>query len=513
MRIKHSLLNIGVGLGNQVIITALSFISRTVFVTYLGVEYLGLNGLFTSILAMLALAEAGIGSSIMYSLYKPVADDDRDKISVLMKLYKNAYLVIAVVVLLLGLSLMPFLKYFIGNTQIEHVNFIYLIFLLNTVAPYLYMHKNSFLNVCQKGYIVTGFYSVSSIISTSLKIAILYYTQNFILYLLVESFITITSSVVLALIVNNKYPFLKEKVRAKLDPETKAGIVKNVKAIVLQNIGAYLVLGTDNIIISSFVGIAAVGIYSNYKMLIDISRTFINQIFNNIYHSVGNLVANENMEKIYSIYKVYRLVNFWLYASITITMYIMLGPFIKVWLGDGYLMDGATVLLLMLIFYEKGMRNAITTVKTTSGIFHSDRFAPLVQAAINLGLSITLVRYIGITGVFVGTLISSVFVPFWTTPYLVYKKVFKLPLVHYFGMYFLYLVIGVGTYFITDYSSSFIDGDNFGLLILKGIICFLIPNVIFVLVFMSTTEYKYIMNVLKALYSKFFFKLVANKQN
>ena len=260
---------------------------------------------------------------------------------------------------------------------------------------------------------------------------------------------------------------MKEKVKAKLDPETKAGIVKNVKAIVLQNIGAYLVLGTDNIIISSFVGIAAVGVYSNYKMLIDISRTFINQVFNNIYHSVGNLVANENLEKIYSIYKVYRLVNFWLYCSITITMYIMLGPFINVWLGESYLMDGATVLLLMLIFYEKGMRNAITTVKTTSGIFHSDRFAPLFQAALNLGLSIILVRYIGITGVFVGTLISSVFVPFWTTPYLVYKKVFKLPLVHYFRTYFLYLLIGVGTYFITEYCSGFIEADNFELLILK----------------------------------------------
>ena len=511
MRIKHSLLNIGAGLGNQIIITALSFISRTVFVTYLGVEYLGLNALFTSVLAMLALAEAGIGSSIMYSLYKPVADDDREKISVLMKLYKNAYLVIAVVVLLLGLSLMPFLKYFIGDTKIENVNIIYLIFLLNTVAPYLYMHKNSFLNVCQKGYIVTGIYSISSIISTSLKIGILYYTQNFILYLLVESFITITSSVVLALIVNKKYPFLKEKVKAKLDPETKAGIVKNVKAIVLQNIGAYLVLGTDNIIISSFVGIAAVGIYSNYRMLIDISRTFINQVFDNIYHSVGNLVANENIEKIYSIYKVYRLVNFWLYCSITITMHIMLGPFINVWLGESYLMDGATVLLLMLIFYEKGMRNAITTVKTTSGIFHSDRFAPLVQAAINLSLSIILVRYIGITGVFLGTLISSIFVPFWTTPYLVYKKVFKLPLFHYFRTYFLYLLIGVGIYFITEYCSGFIEADNFKLLIVKGIICFLVPNIIFILVFMHTTEYKYIIHVLKNLNNKFFIQKMAKK--
>ncbi|WLR49145.1 oligosaccharide flippase family protein [Halobacillus litoralis] len=503
MRIKHSLLNIGAGIGNQFIITLLSFVSRTVFITYLGVEYLGLNGLFTSILAMLSLAEAGIGASIMYSLYKPVAEDDKNKMNALMRLYRNAYLIIAGVVMVLGLSLLPFLPFIVSDTSIDHVHIIYLIFLLNTVAPYLYMHKNSFLNVCQKGYIVTGIYSVSSILTTILKIAILYYTQNFILYLLIESSITIITSIVLALVVNKMYPFLKDKPDTDLDPETKKGIFKNVKAIVLQNIGAYLVLGTDNIIISSFIGLVAVGIYSNYKMLIDISRTFINQIFNNIYHSVGNLVANENKEKIYSIYKVYRLINFWIYSTFTIAIYIMLEPFITLWIGSDFIMDKSVLLLLMLLFYEKGIRNAITTVKTTSGIFHPDRYAPLIQAAINLTLSITFVQFLGIAGVFLGTLISSLAVPFWTTPYLVYKKVFNLHILKYYYVYGLYILIGTGVYFITKYSTSPILADSYFSLLLKGLLCIIIPSLIYTVIFYRSDEFKYIFSISKRVFYKF----------
>ncbi len=144
MRTKHSIINIATGLGNQIIITSLSFISRTVFITYLGVEYLGISGLFTSILAMLALAEAGVGSSIVYSLYKPVAENDQEKINVLMNLYKKAYMVIALIVLLVGLSIMPFLELFTKDTSVENIHLIYLIFLINTVLPYLYLHKNNF---------------------------------------------------------------------------------------------------------------------------------------------------------------------------------------------------------------------------------------------------------------------------------------------------------------------------------------------------------------------------------
>lgn len=513
MRVKNSIINISVGLGNQIIITLLSFISRTVFISTLGIEYLGINGLLTNILAMLALVEAGIGASIMYSLYKPVADNNQEKINVLMKLYRNAYMVIALIVLLLGLSIMPFLKYFIKDTSVENVYLIYLIFLFNTVAPYLYLHKNSFLNICQKSYIVTGIYSISSIVSTCIKIGILYYTKNYILYLVIDSIITIVTTIILAVIVNKMYPFLKNKVASKLDPETKSNIVKNIKAIVLQNIGNYLVFGTDNIIISSFISVAAVGLYSNYNMLIEICRTFINQIFNNIYHSVGNLVANESIDKVYSVYKVYMLLNFWLYSFFTIALYIMIEPFITLWLGSEFLMSKGVLMILMMMFYERGMRNSITTVKTTSGIFHEDRYAPLCQAAMNLIISIVLVQYIGIVGVFVGTFVSALAVPFWITPYLVYKNVFHKPVRDYFLKYIFYIAIGIGSYLLTSFICNLISSDNFLTLLLRGMVCLVIPNLIYVFVFYKTDEFKYLSGIINNVTRTLLKRLKLNKKN
>ncbi len=502
MRVQNSLINIGAGLANQMIVTLLSFVSRTVFIGVLGIEYLGINGLFTNILAMLTLAEAGLGASIMYSLYKPVAENDYHKINVLMKFYRNTYLVIALVILVLGLAIMPFLGLIVKDTNVENVNIIYLIFLLNTVAPYFYVHKNSYLNVCQKGYIVTAIYSVSSILSVIIKIAILHYTQNYILYLIIDSAITITNSIILAVIVNQMYPYLRMSVKDKLDDKTRKGIIKNVKAIVVQNIGNYLVFGTDNIIISSFVSVAAVGLYSNYNMLIEICRTFINQIFNNIYHSVGNLVAKEKVERVFSVYKTYRLVNFWLYSSFTIFLSIMLEDFITLWIGSEFLLKEGLLLILMLIFYERGMRNSITTIKTTAGIFHEDRFGPLIQAAINLLISIILVQKIGITGVFIGTLVSALLVPFWLTPYLVFKRIFQMPVSRYFIMYILFIILGFFTYYITSTVSQIIEVDTLLSLIAKGIICFIIPNVIYCIVFFRTSEFNYITNVLKNLVLK-----------
>lgn len=502
MRVKSSLLNITAGLGNQLIITVLSFVSRTIFINSLGVEYLGVNALFTSILAMLSLAEAGIGASIVYNLYKPIADNDQPKIMALMNLYRKAYLVIAAVVMLLGLVLMPFLGMIVKDTNVNNLTLIYFIFLINTAVPYLFVYKHSFLNVNQKNYIVTAVFSVSSILSTLIKIAILYYTENYILYLIIDSAIAITTSIILAIIVDRMYPFLKQKIVGKLDLETKTKFIKNMKAILLQNIGNYFIFSVDSILISSFISVIAVGLYSNYKMLIDICRTFVNQVFANMYHSVGNLIAKESAEDVYRVYKVTMLLNFWLYSFLGIALYILIGPLIELWVGPEYLMGHFTLLMIIIAFYERGMRNSISMVKVTAGIFHEDRFAPLIQGALNIGISFVLVQYIGITGIFIGTVISALLVLFWTTPFLVYKKVFHQPLRRYYQRYAFYTAIGILTCLLAQFFCSFVPSETLVWLSLKGVVCLLTVNLIYVAVFHRTEEYKYLLGVAKGILNK-----------
>ncbi|GLV63146.1 sugar translocase [Bacillus mycoides] len=512
MRVKNSIINISAGIGSQVIITLLSFASRTIFITYLGVEYLGVNGLFTNILGMLSLAEAGIGSAIIYNLYKPVAENNEDRINMLMNFYRKAYMAIALIVLLLGLLLLPFLGYIAKDAKVDNIHFIYIIFLINTASSYLFSYKTSFLNVCQKGYIVTGIYSISSIISTCIKIGILYFTHSYILYLIIDIIITISTSAFLAILVDKMYPFLKNKAASKLDSETKSNIVKNVKALVLHNIGGYIVFGTDNMLIASFVSVTAVGLYSNYYMLINICRTFINQIFDNINHSVGNLVAKESDEKIYSIFKITMLCNFWIYSFFSIFLYIIMQPFITLWIGSKFIMDISVLIILMINFYVSGMRRSISMVKTTSGIFHEDRYAPFLEAAVNLVASIVLVQYMGITGVFIGTLISTLVVPFWIAPYLVYKKVFRKPVRDYFLKYTYYVMIGLGACAITSLICGLIPYNGLLELILRGMICLIIPNGIYVFVFYKTDEFKYLFGVVKSIIGNLRVKIQSHKK-
>ncbi|MED1604070.1 hypothetical protein P4U90_01925 [Cytobacillus kochii] len=496
MRSRYSLINITAGLTNQLIITMLSFLSRTIFIQTLGVEYLGINGLFTNLLAMLTLAEAGLGASIMYSLYKPVADNDYMKIRILMKFYRQAYMVIAAIVFVLGLLLFPFLDFFVKGANIEDVELIYFIFLLNTVAPYFYIHKNSFLNVAQRGYIVTAVYTVSSIVTAVMKIAILSYTQNYLLYLIIDSVITIANSIILAVMVNRMYPYLREKVEGKLDEITKGQITTNVKAIVIQNIGNYLLFGTEHLLISSFVSLVAVGIYSNYKMVIDIARTFINQVFSNVYHSVGNLVANESMVKIIAIYKCYRLVNFWLYSSLTIVLAFTLEPFIRIWLGSDFLFyQEALLVILLLTFYERGMRNSISAIKTTAGLFREDQYAPLLQAGISLIFALVLVQFLGITGIFLGHFLSALFVPFWYTPYVVYKKLFKLPVRQYFTSYLSLMLIGLVAYLLTKIILMQFSPVSFSTFLIYLFVSLVLPNLLYIIVFYRTDEFQYILKM------------------
>lgn len=514
MRTTYSSLNIIAGLGNQLILTILGFVSRTVFIQSLGAEYLGINGLLMNILGLLSLAEAGIGSSIVYSLYKPVAENDQHQINLLMKLYKQAYLVIACIVFILGMAIFPFLGHVAADANVEQLPLIYFIFLLNTVAPYLYVHKISFLNVCQKNYIVTAIYSVSSILSVCFKIGILYFTQNYVLYLSIDSVLTLSNSVILALLVNKLYPFLKQKVSGTLNREARQQIVTNIKAIVLQNVGVYLIFGTDHLMIASFVSITAVGIYSNYTMLIEMARSFVNQVFNNIYHSIGNLVAQEGKEKVYRVYKAYRLLNFWLYSVIAGTMYILIQPFIEVWLGSSFMLGAGTVLILMISFYERGMRNSITTIKTTSGIFREDRYSSLCQAAVNLTVSLLLVRYYGIAGVLVGTLISALTIPFWYTPYLVYKHVFKKPVYSYFANYAAYAALGAGACWAAfGLSQVLVPGvSGFFDLLWRGLICLVVFNLIYGLVFYRTEEFKYLLAAFKYITSRLPLKILKKQE-
>ena len=496
MRTKNSIFNMIATFGSQIIMTLLGFLSRTIFITTLGSEYLGINGLFTNILSIISLAESGIGSSIVFSLYKPVAENDEEKIQILMNVYRKAFTIIGFIVFIIGLTIMPFLRKFMnGDTTVENLYLIYFIFIFNSAITYLFSYKISFLNVCQKNYVVTSITTGFSVAATIMKILILYFTQNYILFLVVDSIITIVTQVMVSRKADKLYPYLKNKTDKKLDNETKGSIIKNMKALVVHNIGGRAVFGTDNLLISSFVSVASVGLYNNYLMFINLFRNLINTVFNAVEDAFGDLIAQEDNNKTYDVYKAANLCVFWLNSFFAIGMYICLEPAMEIWLGKNYLMGQTVVAVLMVSFYVSGMRRAINIVKSKAGIFHEDRFAPLFEAAVNLISSIILVKFFGISGVFLGTIISTLAVPFWIAPYLVYKKVFKKSPWLYFLEYIIYTIIGLVTCILTVLVCSFIPNNGMVAFLGKVTIAGIIPNIIYILTFHRTKEFKYLWGV------------------
>ena len=497
MRTKNSIKNISVGIISQIIIVLLGFISRKVFLDSLGSEYLGVNGLLTSVLSMLGLIESGIGTSIVYNLYKPLAEDDRPKVISLIQLYKKSYIIISIIVSVLSMLLYPIvIKTMRPDNNIGNITIIYGIFVFKNIISYLFAYKFCIINADQKSYILSKISIVFNIISMLMKIWILKITENYVLFLTIELILMLIQNIYTSIVVNRLYPYLKNRSTEPLDENIKSNIRKNVKAIFLHNIGSYCVFSTDNLLISAFQNISLVGLVSTYNMIISQLVGLIYPIIGGIDHSIGNLIASEDEDKRYSIFKVTYLVNFWIYSVCIIFLYNLLEPFICWWIGSEYLLDKFTFIIILLNTYITGLRGSIASFKNKAGIFTVDKYAALIEAVINLTTSVVLVKLIGLTGIFLGTTISTLSVVFWNVPRIVYKYVFKKSSIEYFKKYIFYIFLTICMCVLTNNICGVLSTNNTLLsLIARGIICITIPNIVYLAIFYKSEEFKYILSI------------------
>lgn len=505
MRTKNAIKNISISVFSQVIIILLGFISRRVFIDSLGAEYLGVNGLLTNVLSMMVLIEGGIGVSITYNLYKPLAENNQKKITALVQLYKKVYTILAFIVLAISIILYPFMgKMMKGGHSIININLVYFIFVAKNMVSYLTAYKWALINADQKGYILARANLVFQILTTVAKMVILVLTSNYILYLLIELGIYTVQVLWNGAIVNKRYPYIKSKQRYEIDGDIKGNINKNVKAMFLHNIGGYCVYGTDNILISSFVNIATVGLYSNYSMIINQLSALVSPVLSGIGAGVGNLIATEDSSKTYSIFKVTYLVNFWIYSFCVIFLFNLLEPFIILWLNnENMLLDKVTFIFILVNFYLDGLRKSIGTFKSKAGLFSQDKYIPVIEGIINLVASIIMANKFGLAGIFIGTTISTVAIQLWNQPRIVYKHVFNIPVIEYFKKYIFYAILTILVGILTTNVCNLVDINLPWIsLIIKGIVCVLIPNTVYILIFHKTEEFMYLWNIIKPMLTK-----------
>ncbi|MED1201770.1 lipopolysaccharide biosynthesis protein [Heyndrickxia acidicola] len=490
-RTRNSVKNIYTGVSYQVFRVFLTFITRTVFIHTLATEYLGINGLFSNVLTVLSLADLGIGDAIIYSLYKPIVENDEKKVSAIMNFFRTSYRLIGICILLIGLCLAPFLDNVITtNKYIPDLTLIYILYLSNTVSTYFFAYKRSLFIAIQKTFILNNIDALTVILVNSFQLIFLVLTHNFIGYLIIQIIFSYADNIVSSIIANKKFPFLKKNKHLKLTKKEKNIIYKNVKAMMYHKVGGVVLNSTDNLVISKFINIVMVGIYSNYTMLINSVSAFSTQFFTSLTASVGNLLVVESKEKSFEVFKVMFLINFWLYSIICIFLFNLMNPFINIWIGSKYLLDERTMILIVLNFYLVGMRQTVNMFKTTKGLFYKDRYKPIIESLLNLGLSLFFVKTFGVFGVLLGTFISFMLTSFLVDPYLVYRYIFNRKLRFYFYRYFSYtfiaVLLAVSIWCIME---LFPLKDIYIDFVLKFILCVFVPNIVYFILFRKLDEF------------------------
>lgn len=480
----------------------LGFISRTVFIKVIGITYLGANSLFTNILSMLSLTELGIGSAIAFSLYKPLANNDVKTIKSLMLFYKKAYRYIAAIIAVVGVALVPFLDYFIKDSGgMEHIPFIYLVFLYNTVVSYMFSYKITLLSADQKSYLITNINMIISVLTLVVQLTVLVIFKNYFVYLITGAIINTVQWFFINRYIYNRYPYLKDRDAEPLEKQEQDIISTNVKAMMFHKVGELCINQTDNIIISSFISIVSVGLYNNYYMIIGIINKFATSIFNAASASLGNLIATESYEKRYEVFKRYNFLGFWIYGWTGICLYVLLNPFVEIWLGEDFLIDHLTLALVMINYYLVGMRVPIGNIKMAAGLYTQDKWVPIIQSIVNLVVSIFGAVYMGLAGVFLGTVVSSVCLPCWYRPIVVYKYAFCKSVKEYFVTYIKYIITTLlALVCVLKFNAIicfFVKGNIFLEFLIECVMCTIVPNALFVIVWHKTEEFKYLLALSK----------------
>lgn len=496
-RQKNAMLASVFAILEQVISVGSVFVYRTFFLSVLTKEYLGIEGLFTNILQLFSLAELGIGTTILYRMYKPFAEKDVDSISAHVRFYKNVYHGIALITATIGLLLFPFIESIVDASDVPsdvNLKLVYALFVLQSVASYLFVYKQSIIQANQRSYLVSSFTTALTVVNVIIKIVVLMVTRKYELVLVVSIVTTILINWAFSLWITHEYKEIFKN-QTKLSKEAQKDIIKDTTGLMCHRVGFIVLTSTDNIVLSKMVSLAAVGIYTNYATITAGISMLLTKMLNSFTPTIGNFIVNYEKEAIEDLYKKLIFVNFWFTSFCTVCLYVLLNPFIEIWLRDtSYLLDVFTVMVICAQFYIKSSQTMNEAFINAAGLFTRDRIRPLIESGLNLVISIVLAKEIGIAGVFIGTCVSSLVTCFWRQPYLLYKHVFKSRPTYLVVNQLIWVVLTIivcwGAQLVCENLPITIVG-----FILRLLICGIGINVLYLVLWHRSVAYKYFFGI------------------
>ena len=502
-RTQNTIRNSKIGIVKFLFQLIFQFVIRTILIYTLGKEYIGLSGLFTNIIGLLNLAELGIGSAIVFSMYKPIAENDEKTIGQLLYFYKKCYFWIALTVSCIGVILIPFLPKLANGGYPSDVNIylVYISYLLNTIISYFMAHKRALLFANQRNDIENKVKTICIFGLNITQIILLLVFKSYNIYILVLPIFTILESLLIHFEANRLFK-IKEN-SEKLNPEIKSEIKKNVVAMSMHQIGGVCVTSTDNLLLSIIFGLTAVGVYNNYNLVITSIISIISLLISATQASVGNKMASDTPNEVYQNFKIINSLFIVFIGWCSICMLCLFQDFILAWTRESdYLLDFYTVFIIVLSFYTKESLGVTYMFKNAAGLMWYDKISPIIQSISNLLISIILCKLLGLIGIFIGTILSTILGPFWLTPRTLFKNYFKVSQNEYYKNYFLITFITIITGAVTFFICKIITGGLILKIIIKALICVIVPLALYTLFYFKTPEFKYFVTFVKNFLSK-----------
>lgn len=509
-RTTNTFYNFISGIGGQLIAIILQFVVRTVFIHTLGKSYLGINGLFSNILTMLSLAEFGVGSAILYKLYEPIATNNYRRITLLMKLYRNIYQIIGVVVLGLGVCMIPALPYIISDydkliTLNINAIFIFCLYLMKTVSSYFFFaYKSAIIRANQREYLLNIISYMMEAGLAVLQIVTLLLFRNFNVYVCMGIAEVILKNIIYAKLSDRLYPYINECVSEHIESSEIKSIFKDCAALFLYKLNGVVLKATDNIVISIFLGLEKIALYSNYYILYATINTIFSKVYSSVAHSLGNLHKTSTPEHSYKIFEAMLFVTIILGGTAGIGLFVVADELVYNWIGNEWIIVQPFALLLGIEAFTLALRIAIYKYRTSMGLFQQAKYRPIFGMIINLVVSVYLVRNWGLCGVLVGTILSDWLTTIWYDPMVIHKYGFNsaFPARRYYAKLFKYIcvLIFIGTidWYICNH---FIVGYGWLSVIVHSLICAITVPVVLWVSMLGTEESKYLKGVMKS-YSK-----------
>ncbi|EJT6614079.1 hypothetical protein F6J58_09280 [Clostridium perfringens] len=496
--------NMKINLVFYFIIIILNFVSKSIFIKYLGATINGVNSLLTSLISFLNVAELGVGAAVGYSLYKPLNDNQWNEVENIMILFKYYYKKIAIIISVLGIILSIILPFLIkGQINLLSAYIYYFIYLLNCVLSYFFTYKQTLIIADQKQYKIAFELNITKIIKIIAQCILLVIFKNFIIWLITEVLFNILGMYLANKKIDKEYKNLltwsSDEEIDEIKTENKL-IGKNIGDIFFHKIGTFVVKQTDAIVISIFSTLVETGIYANYLLIINSLSGLVANTIGSVMPSIGNLIADESREKSYKIFKRLYLLDNLIALFLSVCLYFVIDKFILWWVGQEYIFSKYCVIALILNFYIEISRGTIDRFKSGFGIFW-DRMAPVFESLVNLFMSVFLAYKLGIVGVFIGTIISNFLIIQIWKPYIVFKEGFQMSIFKYINqtvsIYLRNIIIVIICNFIMKFiDAKFVGFNSFINLFLSGISIFLVCCISIISVYSFDKEFRNLIKVI-----------------